>query len=72
MTASPTVTIDVMHDNSTYLSAHLLTPATPFWAKAVASALKGLRVPMHAAITFRRRGVVIRTSRLDFICRENS
>ena len=63
------ITIDVMHDNSTFLGAHKLTPSTPFWAKAVASALKALGTPMNAAVVFRRQSVTIRQARLDFLLR---
>ena len=66
-----TVTIDVAHDNSTFLGAQKLTPSTPFWAKAVASALKGLGLPLDSAVTFRRQGSVVKATRLDFLCREN-
>jgi hypothetical protein len=68
---TPTVYVDVAHDDSTFISTHKLTPSTRYWAKAVASALKGLGLPLSSAITFRRQGSVIRSVRLDFLCREN-
>jgi hypothetical protein len=72
VTVSPTVNVDLMHDDSSFIGAHKLTPATRYWAKAVASALKGLSVPLNASIVFRRQGTVVRQARLDFLLRVES
>jgi hypothetical protein len=66
---SAVVTIDVMHDNSTFIGSAKLTPPTRFWAKAVADTLDRLRVPKETSITFRRRGVAIRHVALEFLMR---
>jgi hypothetical protein len=69
MSASPTVYVDIAHDDSTYIGPHKITPPTRYWAKAVASALKALGTPMNAAVVFRRKSVTIRQARLDFLLR---
>jgi hypothetical protein len=63
------ITIDVMADGAAYLKELRITPPTKFWAKAVASALKGLRVPLDSAVTFRRQGSIVKTSQLGFLLR---
>ena len=72
VTETPTVYVDIAHDDATYISAHKLTPPTRFWAKAAASALRGLGLPLDSAVTFRRRGETIRKSSIGFLLRENS
>jgi hypothetical protein len=57
VTEAPTVCIDLMHDHSAFIGSHLLSPATPFWHKAVATALK--------------QGRTVKTTRLEYLLRDN-
>jgi hypothetical protein len=72
VSADNIIVVDLMHDDASFIGDAKLTAANRYWAKAVASALKGLRVPMDASIVFRRQGVTIRQARLDFLCRGES
>jgi hypothetical protein len=67
---TPTVTIDVLHDGSTYVGAAKLTSPSKYWPRAAADALSRLRVPKDGvAIIFRRQGKVIRHVALEFLLR---
>jgi hypothetical protein len=72
MSASPVITVDVDHENATWISTHKLTSPNRFWAKAAATALRGLQLPLDSAITFRRQGDAIRHSSIGFLLRENA
>jgi hypothetical protein len=66
------VVVDLMHDDASFIGPHRLTPPTPYWPKAVASALRGLGAPKTARLTIRRQGKPIRFVALEFLDREKT
>jgi hypothetical protein len=72
MTDGNTITVDIMHDDSSFVGAVKLRPATRFVQKAVATALRGLGLPLSSSISFRRQGRIVRSARLDFLLREHA
>lgn len=72
MSADNIIFVDLMHDDSAYIGAHKLTPATRFVQKAAAMALQGLGLPLSSVLAFRRHGRTIRSVRLDYAIRDNT
>jgi hypothetical protein len=67
-----TIFVDLAHDDSAWIGKLLLTPPTKFCQKAVATALRGLGLPLSSSISFRRQGRVVPQVQLGYACRENA